>query len=79
MGIPTDVNGNVDFAAWQSCSACVNTSGQYIGGNGQLLKFSDLRRGRVSQNLLSPNFNGLGDPGGTDLAREMQLSIRVRW
>jgi len=79
MGIPTDAVGNVDFAAWQNCTGCLSTSGQYVGNNGQILKFSDLRRGRISRNLLTPTFNGLGDPGGTDLAREMQLSIRVRW
>jgi hypothetical protein len=87
MGIPTDSSGNVDFVAWQGCAASNNTlgtaclapSGQYIGNGGQVLTFNNLRHGRFSSNLIAPTFNGLGDPGSTDLAREMQLSVRVRW
>lgn len=65
---------------WQNCTSCLNPlTGHYIGSGGQVLKLSNLRSGRVSPDLLNPIFNGLGDPGGTDLARTMQLSIRVRF
>src|SRR5262249_60250789 len=65
---------------WQNCTSCLNPlTGHYIGSAGQVLKLSNLRSGRVSPDLLNPIFNGLGDPGGTDLARTMQLSIRVRF
>jgi hypothetical protein len=67
-------------AGWENCTSCLNPlTGQYIGSGGQILKLADLTHGRLSRNLLSPIFNGLGDPGGTDIAREMQLSIRVRF
>jgi hypothetical protein len=65
---------------WQNCTGCLNPlTGQYIGTNGQALTLAALQHGRISPNLLNPIFNGLGDPGSTDLAREIQLSLRVRF
>ena len=55
------------------------TTGRYFGSNGKVLTLADLQHGRVSNNLLSPNYNGLGDPGGADIPRQAQFSIRVSW
>ena len=35
--------------------------------------------GTVSKDLLNPIFNGLGDPGGADIPRTLQLSFHVRF
>jgi hypothetical protein len=55
------------------------TTGRYIGANGKVVTLADLQHGRVSNNLLSPTFNLLGDPGGADIPRQAQFSIRVSW
>lgn len=55
------------------------TSGKYYGTNGQLLTLAALKHGRVSSNLKAAIFNGLGDPGGTDIPRQAQFSIHVNF
>jgi hypothetical protein len=81
-------NPNLDLLALPSltaanffnCVACINPgTGQYIGANGQVLHLSDLQSGKVSQFLGAPVFGGLGDPTDTDIPRQIQLSIRVRF
>jgi hypothetical protein len=87
-----NANNDLDFLAlpaldannFASCTLCINPiSGQYMGRNGQVLHLSDLQHGRVSQNLLNPVFGdpllGIGDPSTTELPREIQVSIRVRF
>ena len=55
------------------------TNGMYYGNNGQILTLSALQHGRVSSNLTKPVFNGVGDPGGADIPRQAQLSVKVTW
>jgi len=55
------------------------TTGHFIGNNGRVLTLADLKHGRVSPNLLNPLFNGLGDPGGSDIPRQAQFSIHVNF
>jgi hypothetical protein len=67
-----------------SCSSCLNPfNGNFIGSGGQTLRISDLQHGRVSsKNAVATGnytFNGLGDPTVADLARQIQLSLHVRW
>src|SRR5262249_61256814 len=63
-----------------NCTVCLNAfTGHYIGADGRSLKIQDLTRGRVSRDLLTPVFGGLGDPTATDIARTIQLSVRSRW
>jgi hypothetical protein len=67
-------------AQFQNCTSCINPlTGQYIGATGAALKLSDLQHGRVSSNLLSPAFGGIGDPAGSDIPRQIQFSIRVKF
>jgi hypothetical protein len=62
------------------CTTCIAPlTGQYVGSGGQILHLSDLQHGRVSRDLTNPLFGGIGDPGGTDIPRQIQLSIRVRF
>ena len=83
-----NANNDLDFLALPSltatsfanCTSCINPiSGSYIGANGQVLHLSDLQHGRVSQNLLNPVFGGIGDPSTTELPRQIQISLRVRF
>ncbi len=68
---------NTSFA---NCTGCVNPiTGKLIGTNGQVLTLSALRHGRVSPDLTNPIFLGMGDPTATDIPRQIQLSIRVRF
>ena len=62
-----------------TCTACLRPNGQYVGTTGQALKLQDLQNGRVSPNLLSPTFGGVGDPSSADIPRTLQLSLRVRF
>jgi len=63
-----------------NCTVCLNAfTGHYIGADGRSLKIQDLTKGRVSRDLLTPVFGGLGDPTATDIARTIQLSVRFRW
>jgi len=55
------------------------TTGHYIGNGGRVLTLSDLQHGRVSTDITNPVFNGLGDPAGTDIPRQAQFSVHVRW
>jgi hypothetical protein len=65
---------------WGNCTACLNPlTGQYLGSGGQVLTLAALQRGRISPDLGNKIFRGLGDPGGTDIARQMQLSVHVRF
>jgi hypothetical protein len=82
-----NANDDLDFltvpafaAGYQNCTTCINPlTGQYIGSGGQVLHLSDLQHGRVSPSLLSPTFGGIGDPGSTDIPRQIQLSIRIKF
>jgi hypothetical protein len=53
------------------------TTGKYYGSNGQVLTLQSVQHGRVSNNLNSQIFNGLADPGGSDIPRQAQFSIKV--
>lgn len=73
-------------ADFQKCTACINPiTGHYIGSGGQVLHLSDLTHGRVSKNFLAPVFGnvgaigGIGDPSSTDIPRQIQLVLRVRF
>ena len=73
---------NPDFNS--SCTGCLNPfNGQFIGSSGQSLRIQDLQHGRVSSKngVAAGNyvFNGLGDPTVADIARQIQLSLHVRW
>jgi hypothetical protein len=71
---------NADGTADRHCTLCLNAfTGQFIGSNGQPLKIQDLQKGRVSKDVQTPIFGGIGDPAATDLARTIQLSVRFRW
>lgn len=62
------------------CTSCIDdTTGFYVGSNGQPLKLQDLRHGRVSSNLANPLFAGVGDPTIADAARTIQLALRIKW
>jgi len=75
-----DTLNNMPLSTDPNCRVCLNAfTGKYIGSNGQPLRIQDLRHGRVSKDIQSPVFGGLGDPTGTDLARTVQLSVRFRW
>jgi hypothetical protein len=78
MPLPGDPN----FSS--SCTSCLNPfTGQFVGGNRQVLKIQDLQHGRVSPKTAAVTgnyvFNGLGDPTVSDIARQIQLSLHVRW
>jgi hypothetical protein len=64
-----------------TCTSCLRPNGTYVGSNGQALTLSSLQHGRISPNLLSPAFNGLGDPAATagNGPRKLQLSFHVRY
>jgi hypothetical protein len=63
-----------------NCRNCINPiTGFYIGSSGQPLKLQDLQHGRVSADVLSPVFNGLGDPLSTDIPRQIQLAVKFRF
>ena len=70
--------GSANFV---NCTLCLDPfSGQYHGANGQPIKIAQLQQGRVSpKTALGSVFGGLGDPAVTDVARQMQLSVHVRW
>jgi hypothetical protein len=75
-----DVLDLMPVSADPNCTLCLNAhTGYYIGSNGQPLKLQDLQHGRVSEDLLSPVFNGLGDPLATDIPRQIQLAIKFRF
>jgi hypothetical protein len=63
------------------CTSCLNPfTGQFVGAGGQALKIQDLQHGRVSPKTdLYSVFNGLGDPAVADIARQIQLSVHMRW
>jgi hypothetical protein len=48
-----------------------------------VLKIQNLQHGRVSPKTAAVTgnyvFNGLGDPTVADIARQIQLSVHVRW
>src|SRR5262249_44611416 len=78
-GFITDADGNV-IGADKNCTSCLNVfTGRYIGSDGRVLKIQDLQKGRVSKDIKSPIFGGIGDPTITDIARTIQLSVRFRW
>jgi hypothetical protein len=64
-----------------TCNSCLRPNGTYAGSNGQILRLTDLQHGRISQNLLNPVFNSLGDPAATTGIgpRKLQLSFHVRF
>ncbi|HYL99477.1 MAG TPA: TonB-dependent receptor, partial [Blastocatellia bacterium] len=66
--------------AISNCTSCLNpVTGKFIGSDGRVLTINQLQSGRVSKDLQTPIFAGIGDPAQTDLARTIQLSIRFRW
>lgn len=68
---------NPDFT---TCTTCIQPiTGQYLGSTGQVLTLRDLQHGKVSPDLLNPLFGGIGDPSTTELPRQIQLSIKVRF
>jgi hypothetical protein len=80
---PRDAMGNI-IGAFRHCAGTGIAgldmfNGLYYGTNGQVLTLSDLQHGRVSNDLTNPVFNGLGDPGGADIPRQGQLSVKVTW
>jgi hypothetical protein len=75
-----DALNNLPVSTDPNCRSCLNAfTGHYIGTDGHVLKIQDLRHGRVSRNIANPIFGGLGDPISTDIARTIQLSIRIRF
>jgi hypothetical protein len=63
-----------------NCTSCINPiTGQFIGSGGEVLHLSDLKHGKVSRDLLNPKFGLIGDPSNTDIARQFQLSVRVKF
>jgi len=68
-------------ANFKNCTGCLDPfTGHFIGPGGQVLKLSDLQRGRVSpKNSLNSVFGGPGDPTVADIARQIQLTLHVRW
>ena len=81
-----DVLNLLPISADPNCRACLNAqTGRYVGSDGRILHLADLRHGRVSPNLLNPvfgppgNVGGLGDPTATDVPRQIQLSVSVKW
>ena len=61
------------------CSNCMRPDGTYAGKNGQTLHISDIKRGKISSNLLDQDFGGLGDPSTVDGSRVFQLSFHARF
>jgi hypothetical protein len=61
------------------CVSCMRPDGTYAGKSGQILHLSDITHGRVSSNLLDPEFGGIGDPSSADGSRLFQLSFHVRF
>jgi hypothetical protein len=62
-----------------TCTSCMRPNGTYVGKGGQLLHLSDVTHGRISSNLLDPEFGGIGDPSAVDGSRLFQLSFHVRF
>jgi hypothetical protein len=69
-----------------TCTNCMRPNGTYVGNSGQVLHLSDITHGKISSNLLSPDFGGpnaaltgLGDPASVDGSRLFQLSVHVRF
>jgi len=63
-----------------TCTSCINPlTGFYIGSGGEVLHLRDLQHGKVSKDLTNPTFALIGDPASTDIPRQIQLSIRVRF
>lgn len=69
-----------------TCTNCMRPNGTYAGNSGQILHLSDITHGKISSNLLVPNFGGidaplvgLGDPSTVDQSRLFQLSFHVRF
>src|SRR5262249_45704490 len=58
------------------CKGCMRPSGTYVGTNGAVLHLSDLQHGNK---IGGSPFVGLGDPGGDDSPRKLQLSFHVRF
>jgi hypothetical protein len=81
----TDANGNTipNPGFNSSCAGCLNPfTGQFVGSSGQILHLRDLQRGLVSpkKNLYSVfGPAGIGDPIAADIARQIQLTLHVRW
>jgi carboxypeptidase family protein/TonB-dependent receptor-like protein len=62
-----------------TCTNCMRPDGTYAGKSGQILKVTDIKRGKISSDLLNPDFGGLGDPSSVDGSRLFQLSFHVRF
>jgi len=82
IGFIFDAAGNV-IGADPNCTSCIRAigplAGRYIGSSGQVLKFQDLRHGRVSKDINNPVFAGLGDPTLADIPRTIQLTFKIIW
>jgi hypothetical protein len=69
-----------------TCTNCMRSNGTYAGNSGQILHLNDVKHGKISNNLLVPDFGGknaplvgLGDPSSVDGSRLFQLAFHVRF
>jgi hypothetical protein len=81
----TDALGNTipNPGFTSTCMGCLNPfTGQFVGSSGRILHLGDLQHGLVSpKNNLYSAFGpaGIGDPTVADIARQIQLTLHVRW
>lgn len=67
-----------------NCTNCIDPfTGMYRGANGQPLTIRDLQKGRINPksivNTGAGRFASIGDPTFADIARQIQLSLHVRF
>ena len=64
-------------------SVPLNNNGQYVDANGNPVTVSTFQSGTVSKfpyiPVLIPFIGGVGDGSATDIPRQLQLGIRVRF
>jgi len=71
-------------ANFHNCTNCIDPfTGFYRGGSGQVLTIQQLQKGRINPKAILNTGNGLfgsiGDPTFADIARQIQLSLHVRF
>jgi hypothetical protein len=75
-----DTTNNLPISTNPNCTSCLNAvTGFLVGSGGQILNIHMLQHGRVSPNLQSPIFGGIGDPATADIPRQIQLALRFRF